>query len=74
MSIIGHHAGTLLTGAGLTEAVFGWPGLGQLLVDASNGRDYPLIIAILLTVSLLVIAANIVTDVVYAALDPRIEL
>jgi peptide/nickel transport system permease protein len=74
VSVIGHHAGTLLTGAGLTEAVFGWPGLGQLLLDATNGRDYPLIIAILLAVSVLVVVANIAADVLYTVLDPRVEL
>jgi peptide/nickel transport system permease protein len=74
VSITGHHAGMLLTGAGLTEAVFAWPGLGQLLLEASTGRDYPLIIAILLTTSFAVIAANVISDVACAALDPRVGM
>jgi peptide/nickel transport system permease protein len=74
VAITGHHAGLLITGAGLTEAVFGWPGLGQLLLDASTARDYPLIIAILLTTSFAVLLANIVTDVTYALLDPRVQV
>jgi peptide/nickel transport system permease protein len=74
VAVIGHHAGALLTGAGLTEAVFGWPGIGQLLVDAVNGRDYPLIIAILVAVSGLVIAANVLTDVISMSIDPRVEI
>ena len=73
ITVTGYHMGMLVTGAGLTETVFGWPGLGQLLLDASNGRDYPLIIAILLTTSFVVVGANVVTDVLYSALDPRVE-
>lgn len=73
VTVAGHQVGMLLTSAGLTEAVFGWPGLGELLLDASAQRDYPLIIAILLTASLVVVAANVATDVVYTALDPRVE-
>lgn len=72
VTLVGHQTGSLLTGAGLVEAVFGWPGLGRLLIDATAQRDYPLIIAMLVTVSLLVVVANVVTDVVYAAVDPRI--
>lgn len=74
VTVTGHQVGLLLTSASLTEAVFGWPGLGELLLDASAQRDYPLIIAILLTTSLVVVAANIVTDVVYTAIDPRVEV
>lgn len=74
VTVTGHQVGLLLTSASLTEAVFGWPGLGELLLDASAQRDYPLIIAILLTTSLVVVAANVVTDVVYTAFDPRVEV
>jgi peptide/nickel transport system permease protein len=74
VTLVGHQAGTLLTGAALVEALFAWPGMGRLLLDASLQRDYPLIIAVLLTVSFVVLAANVVTDALYGALDPRIEL
>jgi peptide/nickel transport system permease protein len=74
VTLAGHQTGALLTGAALVEAVFAWPGVGRLLLDASMQRDYPLIIAVLLTASFLVVAANIVTDAAYGALDPRIEL
>lgn len=74
LTIVGNDTGALLTGAALTEALFGWPGIGQLLLEASAQRDYPLIIAVLLTASLLVVAANVVTDVCYTVLDPRVEL
>ena len=73
VTLVGHQAGTLLTGASLVEVVFGWPGLGRLLLDASAQRDYPLVIAVLLTVSLLVVAANVVTDSLYAVVEPRLE-
>ncbi len=74
VTVAGYQVGLLLTSASLTEAVFGWPGLGELLLDASAQRDYPLIIAILLTASIVVVAANVVTDVVYTAFDPRVEV
>jgi peptide/nickel transport system permease protein len=73
ITLIGHQAGALLTGAGLAEVVFGWPGIGRLLLDASSGRDYPLVIAVLLAVSVLVVAANVVTDTLYVVADPRLE-
>jgi peptide/nickel transport system permease protein len=72
VTLVGHQAGSLLTGAGLVEVVFGWPGLGRLLIDATSQRDYPLVIAMLLTVSTLVVVANFVTDLLYAAVDPRV--
>ena len=73
ITLVGHQIGTLLTGAGLAEVVFGWPGMGRLLLDASASRDYPLVIAVLLVVSLTVIAANVITDTLYVVIDPRIE-
>jgi peptide/nickel transport system permease protein len=73
VTIIGHQAGGLLTGASLVEVVFGWPGLGRLLLDATAQRDYPLVIAVLLTVSLLVVAANVITDAAYAVVEPRLQ-
>lgn len=73
ITLIGHQMGYLLTGAGLAEVVFGWPGIGRLLLDASSQRDYPLVIAVLLAVSVLVVAANVVTDTLYVVADPRLE-
>jgi peptide/nickel transport system permease protein len=73
VTLIGHQMGSLLTGAGLAEVVFGWPGIGRLLLDASAERDYPLVIAVLLAVSLVVVIANVVTDAAYVAVDPRLD-
>ncbi len=74
VTALGGHVGVLLTGAALTETVFAWPGLGRLLLDAALKRDYPLLMAIFLLVSLVVVAANLLTDLVYTALDPRVRL
>ena len=74
VTMLGLQIGALLGGAVLIETVFGWPGLGRLAFDAILQRDHNLLIGILLIGSALVIVANIVTDLVYAWLDPRIEV
>ena len=58
-------------GTVLTESVFAWPGIGRLAVDATLARDYPLIIGVILTGTLLVVAANLVADLLLALIDPR---
>ena len=74
VTVVGSHFGTLLTGAVLTEIIFAWPGLGRLLFDATTSRDYPLLMAMFIVASLSVIVANLVTDIAYTALDPRVRL
>jgi ABC-type dipeptide/oligopeptide/nickel transport system permease component len=74
VTIIGSHFGTLLTGAVLTEIIFAWPGLGRLLFDATSSRDYPLLMAMFFVASVSVIVANLLTDIAYTALDPRVRL
>jgi len=74
ISVLGTRLGALLGGAVLTEAVFGWPGLGQLAVSALSERDFPLVQGIVLGYALLFILLNIVVDVVHAGLDPRVRL
>lgn len=73
VTVVGHQFGTLLGGAVLTETVFGWPGMGQLLVDALFARDYPVVQGIVLTFSTLFILVNLVVDVLYGVIDPRIH-
>lgn len=73
VTLIGGQIGLLITGAALTETIFAWPGLGRLLLDASLQRDYPLLMAILMLASVTVIAANLLTDLVYTMLDPRVR-
>lgn len=72
VTVIGGRIGFLFAGAVLTETIFAWPGLGRLLLDATLARDYPILMGMLLLVSLTVVVANLLTDVVYAVLDPRI--
>lgn len=63
----------LVGGAVVTEQIFGWPGIGSLMVNAVNTFDYNLIMGITVMISVVVLATNIVLDLVYAALDPRIS-
>jgi peptide/nickel transport system permease protein len=74
VTVIGGQFGTLLTGAVLVEIIFAWPGLGRLLYDATLARDYPLLMAIFLVAAISVILANLVVDVLYGWLDPRIRV
>ena len=74
VTLVGSHFGALLTGAVLVEIIFAWPGLGRLLYDATLARDYPLLMGIFLTASASVIIANLLVDVLYGWLDPRIRL
>jgi len=73
VTVIGHQFGTLLGGAVLTETVFGWPGMGQLLVDALFARDYPVVQGVVLTFAALFILVNLGVDVLYGMIDPRIQ-
>ena len=73
VTVVGHQFGTLLGGAVLTETVFGWPGMGQLLVDALFARDYPVVQGMVLTFSTLFILVNLAVDVLYGVIDPRIH-
>src|SRR5262245_11368806 len=73
ITILGLQAGALLAGAIITETVFAWPGIGRLTVQAINARDYPLLQGCILTIALSYILINLLTDVVYSAVDPRIR-
>ena len=74
ITTIGIMVGYALTGAIVTETVFGWPGLGKLTFDAISGRDYPLLLGIYLITSALIIVSSFVTDILYSVLDPRVKL
>jgi peptide/nickel transport system permease protein len=74
VTMVGIQAGALLGGAVLVETVFAWPGVGRLTYDAVFQRDYPLLTGILISTSFLVVAVNIVIDLVYSILDPRISI
>ena len=74
VTVIGLEAGMILEGAVITETVFTWPGIGELLVNAIKNRDYPLIQGTVLFSTLVFIVVNTSVDIVYAYLDPRIKL
>ncbi len=73
ITVIGGQVGVLITGAALTETIFAWPGLGRLLLDAALSRDYPLLMALFITAAISVVVANLLTDVIYTLLDPRVR-
>lgn len=73
VTVIGLQVGTLLGGAILTERVFAWPGVGSWLVEAINRRDYPALQGGVLLVATLVIVVNLLVDLAYGLLDPRIR-
>jgi len=72
-TVIGLQTGKLLAGAILTEMVFSWPGTGRLLINSIYNRDYPMIQGIVLILALAFILVNIIVDLLYAKLDPRIR-
>jgi peptide/nickel transport system permease protein len=72
VTMLGLFVGSILTGAILTETVFSWPGLGSLTFDSITRRDYPVVLALFFIFSILTIASNLITDIVYGILDPRI--
>lgn len=73
VTLIGNRVGWLIAGTILVENVFAWPGLGRLIVGASLDRDYPLIVGIVLVVGAITLVANLITDLVYMLIDPRIR-
>jgi peptide/nickel transport system permease protein len=73
ITVIALEIPTLFTGSVLVETVFSWPGLGRLLFDSIGARDYPVVEAMLLFVTVAVIAANWLADLLYGRLDPRIQ-
>jgi peptide/nickel transport system permease protein len=73
LTVVGLQFGALLGGAVLTESVFGWPGMGLLLVDSIFSRDYPMVQGIVLVFSTLFILTNLAVDLLYVVIDPRIR-
>jgi peptide/nickel transport system permease protein len=74
VTVLGLQLGLALTGAVLTETVFSWPGLGRLIYEAILARDTPVIMGAFILMSFTVALASLATDLVYAALDPRVKL
>jgi ABC-type dipeptide/oligopeptide/nickel transport system permease component len=74
VTIVGLQFGAVLTGTIITETIFAWPGVGRLLIQAINFRDYPLIQGCILFISFTYVMMNLLTDITYGLLDPRIRL
>ncbi len=73
VTIIGLQLGAVLTGTIITETIFAWPGVGRLLIQAINFRDYPLVQGCILFIAVTYVAMNLLVDLAYAWLDPRIR-
>jgi peptide/nickel transport system permease protein len=73
ITIIGLQTGTLLAGAILTETIFAWPGIGKWIYDSILGRDYPIVQSGTLLIAIIFVCANLLVDVSYAFIDPRIH-
>jgi ABC-type dipeptide/oligopeptide/nickel transport system permease component len=73
VTIIGLQLGAVLTGTIITETIFAWPGVGRLLIQAINFRDYPLVQGCILLIAVTYVTMNLVVDLTYAWLDPRIR-
>lgn len=71
VTVVGLQAGALLGGTVITETIFSWPGIGRLLIEAIQARDYPLVQGCVLVIGLVYVVVNAVTDVVVSRLDPR---
>jgi ABC-type dipeptide/oligopeptide/nickel transport system permease component len=73
VTVLGLQTGAVLTGAVITETIFAWPGVGRLLIQSINFRDYPLVQGCILLIALTYVAMNLLTDLAYGLLDPRIR-
>jgi len=73
ISILGMQIGFLLTGAVIVETVFAFPGLGRLLIDSILNKDFPVVQGVLLVIGLMIVLGNLLADVIYRFVDPRIE-
>lgn len=74
VTVIGANFGALIGGAVFVETVFSWPGMGMLFLDGIESRDYPLIMGIALFMAIAILLVNMLTDVIYSWIDPRISL
>jgi peptide/nickel transport system permease protein len=73
ITVVGVNFGALISGTVVIENIFGLPGIGSLLVDSINGRDAPVVQAIVLLMAVAVIVVNLIADLLYQVLDPRIR-
>lgn len=74
VTLVGLEIASLLGGAVITETIFAWPGLGQLTIQSIQARDFPVVQAIVIFVAVVYIAANLITDMIYSVIDPRVRM
>lgn len=74
LMFLGIEIGLILTGAAVVETIFGWPGLGRLLVSSAAARDLPVVQGVILLVALVIVLSNLAVDILHALLDPRLDL
>lgn len=73
VTIFGLEFGTLLSGAIITETVFAWPGVGRLIINAIQQRDFPLVVGAVMMIAMLFVILNLITDLLYGVIDPRVR-
>jgi peptide/nickel transport system permease protein len=73
VTLVGLQFGAVLTGAVITETIFAWPGIGRLLIQSIGFRDYPIVQGCILLIAITYVGVNLLTDLVYGVLDPRIR-
>ena len=73
VTVIGMQIPTLFGGAVIIEQIFSWPGLGLITMNAITGRDYPVIMGVALLTAIVVLLSNLLTDIIYALVDPTIK-
>jgi peptide/nickel transport system permease protein len=73
VTIFGLEFGTLLSGAIITETVFAWPGVGRLIINAIQQRDFPLVVGSVMMIAMLFVILNLITDLLYGVIDPRVR-
>jgi peptide/nickel transport system permease protein len=74
VTLAGLQAGQLVGGAVLTETVFAWPGIGRLMFEALTARDYNLLLGVFFVSAAMVLVFNLITDILYRVVDPRIRV
>ncbi|MEM2506673.1 MAG: ABC transporter permease, partial [Nitrososphaeria archaeon] len=74
ITVAGIQLGLIIGGVVITETIFSWPGVGRLTIEAIEARDFPLLNGIFVLTSISVIIANLITDIVYTYVDPRVKL
>ena len=73
VTVVGLQLGALVPGSIVTEPIFSWPGIGRLMLQAIQSRDYPLVQGCFLAIAVTYVAVNLLTDLVYTVVDPRIR-